>query len=103
MTPKTASYSRDASVSPILDVDWETVLIATEGLDADDHARSIKEMLTHQVGVRNVQPDATTARVAITYDPSKTNPVRLHDTILGCGYKASPTIQRSRPREQVSN
>jgi copper chaperone CopZ len=71
----------------------ETIEIATEGEDCDECVRKLRPVLMKIPGVKDVKVDLKRERVIVTFDPRKTHPPDLHDTILKSGYKPAPVAE----------
>ena len=70
----------------------QTILVATEGKDAEDHAKKLQELLEGREGVKTVRAEPENARVVITFDSRKTDVALLHESVLQSGYQADPTV-----------
>jgi copper chaperone CopZ len=79
-------HNLETADHPIL----ERIEIATAGNDCGECVRALREPLLRLPGVREVEADAGSQRVYVTFDARKTHAPDVHDAILRSGYKPAP-------------
>jgi hypothetical protein len=73
-------------LSPKMANETETFELEVVGVHPIDHAYRVESILRDAPGICNVRAHPRDERIVITYDPSRTNPVAVHDHLMEHGY-----------------
>jgi hypothetical protein len=68
----------------------EELILAVPGLWADHHVLAVRELLQHDEGVKTAVVSALDRSVTLTFDPARTDAVRITALLEQGGYQSGP-------------
>jgi len=101
VAPAPKACSAATSADPVLVVkDAETIVIQTNAYSAKSDA-VFKENLPFLKGVKEFKYDETTYKIAVAYDPKKTNPDAIRAEIAKMGFDADKVKANEQARAKL--
>lgn len=83
----TAGLAADAFAQKALSKKGQTVVFVTT-IHCESCKKRVEDKLPFEKGVSDVVIDVAKKTIAVTYDPNKTDPAKLKESIEKLGYKA---------------
>lgn len=86
-SPASVAYASQSEIAAAAKKKTETVVFATN-MHCKNCTNKVRENLSYEKGVKDLEVDLKSNRITVTFDPSKTDKATLAKAINKLGYKA---------------